>query len=68
MLGFLFRKKNQKKQVAESVGKQENVKTMSAKNESCDDLVLDDSELGSNVNFDDQPLTREQMRKVDMTV
>lgn len=71
MLDFLFKlfkRKPQQNQAFAPAEKQIAAKIQAAEKNQESEILLDDSELGSNVNFDDRPLTSEQMKKVDIAV
>lgn len=71
MLGFLFNRKNNKEQNHASVPVQFAEKRKNNKlvlKIQAEEIGFDDSELGLNVSFDDMPMTREQMRKLDIAI
>ncbi|MDO4640609.1 MAG: hypothetical protein Q4A84_02745 [Neisseria sp.] len=71
MLGFLFNRKSNKEQDHVSVSAQFAEKKKTSRpvlKIQAEEIGFDDSELGLNVSFDAMPMTREQMRKLDMAL
>lgn len=70
MLGFLFNRKNKQNNVPAAT--QPVVQTTLAKfaldKIQAEEFSFDDSELGLNVSFDEKPMTRDQMRMLELAM